>query len=253
MSMAAAIKAASTTRLQYNVQFASLTLLYYDFSLTWTREVKYFWRRKPSLSTLLYFFCRYALVANVLYTLAISKKLTAISCDAGYQICSTLSVFGRIGILAVWGARTYAIFDRNKIILALFTTLGLFVIILSAMHIPFVTCVPKKGTTPDLGIPPQLLAVMTTFYEVLAAVLTTVRSYRTLRLLRSSRSQTKSLTHIVMEQGLLYIGFVSVFSVGTIVLLNIQSIKGTFFERLLNALTIPHVHVYNSLRVLTIY
>ncbi|KAF9522174.1 hypothetical protein CPB83DRAFT_800905 [Crepidotus variabilis] len=142
----------STTRLQYNVQYASLALIYYDYSLTWTREVKYFWRRKFSLSTLLYCLCRYSLVANVLYTLAISKKLTAISCNAGYQICSTLSVFGRVGILVVWGARTYAVFDRHKIILAVFTTLGLLVIILSAMHVPFVTCIPKKGTTRDLGM-----------------------------------------------------------------------------------------------------
>ena len=50
-------------------------LLYYDYSLTWTREVKYFWRRKFTLSTALYIACRYALVANVIYTLAISNRL----------------------------------------------------------------------------------------------------------------------------------------------------------------------------------
>jgi len=50
-------------------------LLYYDYSLTWTREVKYFWRKKFTISTALYIACRYALVANVLYILAISDKL----------------------------------------------------------------------------------------------------------------------------------------------------------------------------------
>jgi len=50
-------------------------LLYYDYSLTWTREVKYFWRKKFTFSTALYIACRYALVANVIYILAISDKL----------------------------------------------------------------------------------------------------------------------------------------------------------------------------------
>jgi len=50
-------------------------LLYYDYSLTWTREVKYFWRKKFTFSTALYIACRYALVANIIYTLAINNML----------------------------------------------------------------------------------------------------------------------------------------------------------------------------------
>ena len=38
-------------------------------------EVKYIWGSKFRLSTLLYILCRYSLVGNVLYLLAISKKL----------------------------------------------------------------------------------------------------------------------------------------------------------------------------------
>lgn len=55
-----------------------IALLYYDYSLTWTREVKYFWRKKFTLSTALYIMCRYSLVANVIYLLAISNKLKAL-------------------------------------------------------------------------------------------------------------------------------------------------------------------------------
>ncbi len=40
-------------------------------------EVKYMWGSKFKLSTVLYICCRYALVANVLYLLAIAKKLGA--------------------------------------------------------------------------------------------------------------------------------------------------------------------------------
>ena len=53
-------------------------LLYYDYSLTWTREFKYIWCRKFTISTALYIACRYALVANVLFVLAINNKLPSL-------------------------------------------------------------------------------------------------------------------------------------------------------------------------------
>src|SRR6188768_3208769 len=62
-------------------------LLYYDYSLTWTREVKYIWGRKFTISTALYIACRYALVANVIYTLAISDKLHSL------RVCIQFNLF----------------------------------------------------------------------------------------------------------------------------------------------------------------
>lgn len=50
-------------------------LLYYDYVLTFQKEVRYIWREKFRFSTALYICCRYALVANVLYLLAIADKL----------------------------------------------------------------------------------------------------------------------------------------------------------------------------------
>ena len=50
-------------------------LLWYDYALTWPREVQYFWTKRFTLSTLLYVLCRYGMVANILYTLAIADKL----------------------------------------------------------------------------------------------------------------------------------------------------------------------------------
>lgn len=147
------------------------------------------------MTTALYIACRYALVANVIYTLAISNKLQTLrvsnpntrahpeflmtfgrsstssttldfilatytyenSCNAGYQLCASLSIIGRAAILskslltshfslrpklnyastslykAVWGARTYAVFNSNKWVLALFASLGLTVFILGAV------------------------------------------------------------------------------------------------------------------------
>lgn len=78
--------------LQFDIQWSSLgayfrahlrigdanpfsALLFYDYALTFPSEVKYIWGSKMRLSTFLYIFCRYALVANVLYLLAIANQL----------------------------------------------------------------------------------------------------------------------------------------------------------------------------------
>jgi len=204
----------ATQVVQFSIQFSSLALLYYDYGLTWTREVKYFWTKKFTLSTLLYFACRYALVANIVYLLVIAGKLPAVGCDTGYQICSSLSIIGRGAILTVWGARTYAVFNKNKWVLALFTSLGLSVFVFGVLHVPNVSCTGSKGgrTMTDL------LAIFTVVYEVFSAVFATIRGYQALRITRQHGSMRKGLTHIVFEQGLLYFFFVTTFSVAALVL-----------------------------------
>ncbi|KAG7444421.1 uncharacterized protein BT62DRAFT_241895 [Guyanagaster necrorhizus] len=84
---------AATHFLQFRIQYSSignvcphtgnsltpifLALLYYDYIPTFPMEVKYMWGSKFRLSTILYICCRYALIANVLYLLAIAEKLGA--------------------------------------------------------------------------------------------------------------------------------------------------------------------------------
>jgi Family of unknown function (DUF6533) len=54
---------------------ALTALLYYDYALTFGMEVKYMWGQKFRISTVLYIWCRYALVANIIYLLTISGKI----------------------------------------------------------------------------------------------------------------------------------------------------------------------------------
>ena len=51
-------------------------LLYYDYVLTFGMEVTLIWSQRFRTSTVLYVFCRYALVANVIYLLSIANKIT---------------------------------------------------------------------------------------------------------------------------------------------------------------------------------
>ncbi|KAF9531958.1 hypothetical protein CPB83DRAFT_760614, partial [Crepidotus variabilis] len=230
-------------------------LLYYDYALTWTREVQFFWIRKPTLSTLLYFCCRYALAANVIYTLANANKLPAYlrplafiipthrlfsSCDAAYQISAALSVVGRFAILAVWGLRAYAVLDRNRWILIFFSSLALTVLVISIVsELARLSLTTENILLIFSVVPPELLAAMTTAYEVLSALVTTVKGCSDLRVDGKWRSKERRLTYLIMKQGLLYYGFVSLFSITALVLPNIKSLNGTFFERLMGALTIP--------------
>ena len=54
--------------------FNPALVIYFDYALTIIPEIEYIWRGGLfKASTFLYFFARYALVANLLYLLAISN------------------------------------------------------------------------------------------------------------------------------------------------------------------------------------
>ncbi|KAF6747306.1 hypothetical protein DFP72DRAFT_611183 [Ephemerocybe angulata] len=73
--MADEIRRESFERLNYSVQICSMTLLLYDYSLTLLDEIEYIWKNPWKWTTLLYAFCRYSLLANPIYFLAISKGI----------------------------------------------------------------------------------------------------------------------------------------------------------------------------------
>ncbi|EEB91893.1 hypothetical protein MPER_09676 [Moniliophthora perniciosa FA553] len=161
-----AAKDAATHYLQFDIQWSSISLLFYDYILTFPMEVKYVWGAKPRLSTALYVFCRYALVANVLYLLAVSKKLgdrvcyilqldwvfvtdftrlELLHCDTWYKVIGALSFFCRGAVIVTFTARTYAIFGCNKWILAYLSVLGLACMALDVTHIPGLRCVGSSS------------------------------------------------------------------------------------------------------------
>ncbi|KAG2003821.1 hypothetical protein CC2G_004394 [Coprinopsis cinerea AmutBmut pab1-1] len=104
------------SRLEYTLQFTSIALLYYDYLLTLPVEIEYL--RDRTWSNLS-------------------------GCDEGYIICGALSVLGRIGILSVWGMRTYAIYGRSRAILALLGVIGGSIVGLAISHIPVMRCVEE--------------------------------------------------------------------------------------------------------------
>ncbi|KAF9458582.1 hypothetical protein BDZ94DRAFT_1270269 [Collybia nuda] len=222
----------TTHFLQFCIQYASIALLYYDYALTFSLEVKYIWTAKIRMTTILYSFCRYGLVANVVYLLNIGNGLN-ISCDNGYRISGALSVLGRISIVVIWTARTYALFNRSKIILSFFTILGSSIIILSIVHVPFITCT-SNSTMPKVG---GLMTILMAVFEIASAALTTLRSFQALRVSGLQRQPRNGFIFLVLDQGVLYFSFMSLFTLASIILGALY--PDGFLQRLLNALTLP--------------
>ncbi|TFK34967.1 hypothetical protein BDQ12DRAFT_688836 [Crucibulum laeve] len=234
---------ASSHTIQLSIQYASLALLYYDYALTFSYEVRYIWGEKIRLSTFLYIFCRYALIANLVYLLAFINQInlrfrltSPYSCDTGYKISGALSVLGRSSIMLVWGIRTYAVFDRNRFIMALMSALGLTCIVLDiVLRVHLQNLHPRFNHTSAGG----LLAIMMCCFESSSTALTTVRCIQALRVGGPMRTQRSGLAYLVLEQAGTLIYFensvVSGFSIASMVLI----FPGEFLRRLLNGITLP--------------
>ncbi|KAJ6505059.1 hypothetical protein C8R45DRAFT_894491 [Mycena sanguinolenta] len=153
-----AIDAATIHFVRFHLQYSSLALLYYAYALTFPREVQYIWNQKFRLSTALYIGCRYALIANILYLLAIADKLGHTSvhklailstelnntlnhrCDFWYKIVGASSVLGRLSVTVVFILRSTAVYGGNIWIAAYMSVVGLACIALDISHVPGLRC-----------------------------------------------------------------------------------------------------------------
>ncbi|KAJ7479446.1 hypothetical protein B0H11DRAFT_2027464 [Mycena galericulata] len=211
------IGAASTHFLQFRLQYSSLALLYYDFALTFPKEVKYMWGQRFRLSTAFYIGCRYALVANVLYLLAVAHKLGSTVCDFWYQVVVALSVVGRAAVISVFTMRTYVVCGKNKWVLAYMGVVGFACVVLDIMHIPGTRCVGSST--------PEMLSIMVVIFESSSAFLTMLRCVIVFR-----RGGLANQRH-----GVLFIwSVISIFTTAGVIL----NYAG-FFQRLLDAFTLP--------------
>ncbi|TFK21397.1 hypothetical protein FA15DRAFT_550686, partial [Coprinopsis marcescibilis] len=50
-------------------------VLYYDYLITLDDEIEFIWKQKFRISTIFYIFCRYGLVANILYLLSANRRI----------------------------------------------------------------------------------------------------------------------------------------------------------------------------------
>ncbi|TFK32579.1 hypothetical protein BDQ12DRAFT_772956 [Crucibulum laeve] len=202
-------------------------------------EVKYIWKGRFRASNILYVFCRYAMVANILYLLAIINRLggtkVSYSCDTAYQVSSALSV------VVVLGARTYAIFGRNHLILLIFGPLELMVLILAAVRESPRLIVNAhhhfSASRSLLYTVVKLLSIFTVIFEILSTIFTTFRTVQAMRVAGNWKLQQNTLSFLILQQELTHYLYSAVTGFNTAVL--ILNFASSFFSKLLNALTVP--------------
>ncbi|KAI3608146.1 hypothetical protein WG66_006606 [Moniliophthora roreri] len=198
-----AAKDAATHYLQFDIQWSSIALLFYDYALTFPMEVKYMWGTKPRLSTALYILCRYALVANVLYLLAIAKKLGS---RLRYLVQDNRSAE------RVWSWRS----NRN--------VLGKNICHLWAQQMDPCLSLATRACLCSFGYYARAGSQMRRLFEHSNAF----------RVNGAWRTQKGGFLYMIFEQGILYFSVISLFTTAAVVL----NYAG-FFQRLLNALTLP--------------
>ncbi|KIK50770.1 hypothetical protein GYMLUDRAFT_252670 [Collybiopsis luxurians FD-317 M1] len=213
-----------------------------DYVLTFPMEVQYLWTSKFRLSTFLYVLCRYALLANVLYLLDIAGKLTE-NCNTWYQFISALSVLGRAAVIVVFTGRTWAVWGKNRFILAYMSLLGVTCVALDITHVPGLRCagsstIPMSAARSSLHSPNDLLSILMVVFEFSSAILNSIRCVLAFRAQgRSWKEQREGFQFLLFEQGIFYFSIISLFTTAAVIL-NFQAPSG-FFQRLLNALTLP--------------
>ncbi|KAJ3777689.1 hypothetical protein FB446DRAFT_633578, partial [Lentinula raphanica] len=226
-------------------------LLYYDWALTFPDEVEYIWKAGIAFPTVLYVFCRYALLANVMYLRAHLSSLS-LTCDNWAKFVAALSVFGRAAIIVTLIGRTYAVCSQSRWILAYLLALGIVCVVADALHVPAETCVDVKNPAMSTGLRSFFMIT----FETSVVILSTIRTIQALQVGGPWRSQKHRLIYLIFEEGILYFWYVygpflvittsgliicsSIVTVLTIatVILDLRAPTG-FLQRLLDGLTLP--------------
>ncbi|KAJ7894851.1 hypothetical protein B0H14DRAFT_3125413 [Mycena olivaceomarginata] len=176
-------------RLQYS-SLGSATLL--RLCLDLPKEVEYIWKQKFRLSTALYIGCRYALLANVLYLLAIENKL-------GHTVRFLVQSRGRIE--CPWAPLRNCLVYPEKA--QLFT---------GETHVPGLRC----SGSADLPITGNVVNYNNHIRDFLY-VFTVIRCIQALRVMKKVERQRYSVVSI-LEQGVLFFCSISIFTVTGVIL-----------------------------------
>ncbi|KAF5341868.1 hypothetical protein D9611_001859 [Ephemerocybe angulata] len=117
---------------------------------------------------------------------------------------------------------------------AFFSILGLAVMVLAVLHVPYVSCNGKKLNKENRKSV-DALSVLIVVYELLSTALLAYGCFRSLRIAGNFKWDKKGLFFLILQEGLLYTGFVTAFTTATMIL----TYLGSFASRSLNALTLP--------------
>ncbi|KAF7319601.1 MCU domain-containing protein [Mycena chlorophos] len=241
------------------VNAASFTLLLYDYALTLDWEVSRYWSRRSNLNwpTFLFYLNRYGTLAgNIPVALTAfwtsvptaSKVKVRVFVSASSQThlftsCKALDSYHQyfvilsqivIGLLLL--LRTYALYDRSRLVLAFMLAFGVGMIALGlwatldshhsspqgspvvALYIGCEYLVPKEESTSLIVAWLAMGAYdVMIFGLTLARALTEWFRTRSARVPGEGRSSTPTLLQVLMRDGTIYFGVIALFNFGNII------------------------------------
>ncbi|KAJ7846071.1 hypothetical protein B0H14DRAFT_2773295 [Mycena olivaceomarginata] len=133
----------------------NITILVFDYSLTFGVEVTHMWTSKWSLSKVLFFCTRYspAFDVPVLMYYSIASNLSAEHCSQLHAASSWGTVFGMAVAEGILVLRTYALSGRRRGVLIFFTTIWASGVLASIVLLNFFLRSATYGPPPSPVIP----------------------------------------------------------------------------------------------------
>jgi len=187
---------------------ACVTILVYDLICTLDQEILYVWPRPWSMSTALFVLNRYLPFVDTF--LALGAKFTRLSpeqCLMRNIAVGWLSVGGIMLSEGILMLRTYAIWERKRVVLIFLCLLALPVFVLVALFVQLETktlhYIPTDGVGCLLSSASHILIygyLMIMLSETAIAILTAVKAYRDLR-----RSQAPWIQKLYQDGMLFYV------------------------------------------------
>ncbi|KLO09660.1 hypothetical protein SCHPADRAFT_1000121 [Schizopora paradoxa] len=199
---------------------SAIVLLLYDAVINLSDEISLIWRQRWSFGKVLYIVTRYGcfIDAAVALLYGFSASLSIESCRAVYQIANWMMTFGVHICQVVLILRTYAIWDRNRVLLAYLCTVQLGAIIASIILLYFsnrsVVFVPSPSPALVSCVP--ILRDNKLFIDY-CLVLVVESNFLIILLVKGIsqwRIKSTPLVHALYRDGIVY--FVVLFSVSLI-------------------------------------
>jgi len=129
----------SVNQLNAYLTFASFGLLVYDYSLTLSTEISEIWASPITGAKLLFLMNRYGVILDFFFQCITFSLITTNVplCTTLYDLTSVSELITDAGIMGIFSIRTYAIYNQNKIILAILMSLTISRLVLTMLASDF--------------------------------------------------------------------------------------------------------------------
>jgi len=201
------------------VAISALALLSYDTLLTLPSEVKYVWKGKFMLATVLYSMARYGeLLSQVIYIWLDTSDITLEVCLVGTRLSGSMSVLSSLGKQGLLIAQTYAISQQNYVVLVVLGYLSLSSIITGIMQISNNSCSTSGAASKLANLENTIGSILSLIFDTVVLVVTLYMTLGIVRLQRQLKNMPRnSLSSIILQHGILCYIFVFITTLGGVV------------------------------------